>query len=146
MSSTRIMLASLATAGFALVGGAGAAQAAPQAAAAQAKPALAASDGYFYAWINSNFGGNSCRWSGNASDWGSCKNQASSVQNNGYAEAYDGVNMYWGAGYAGAHYCLPRGHYLRDMRYDYFNIGSSSSGYGQSMGDNVASSKWTTEC
>lgn len=148
--SLKLALAGLATASIAAVGMSGTAQAAPAAPAKAMAPAapsaVAAADGYFYAWIDSNFNNNSCRWSGNASDWGACKNRASSVQNNGYVDTYDDVNMYWGTGYTGAWYCLARGHYLRDMRYDYFNRGSNKAGYGESMGDNVASHKWATSC
>jgi hypothetical protein len=146
MSRKRIslILAALATTGVAVVGASSAAQATTAASKPAPQRVAAAADGYFYAWIDSNFSGGSCRWAGNASNWGSCRNQASSVQNNGYAGAYDDVNMYWGVDYTGAWYCLPPGHYLRDMQYDYFNRGGS--GLGQAMGDNVSSHKWTTSC
>ena len=141
MRKTRTILASLAAIGVAFAGAGGTAQAAPR---PTAEPLAA--DGYFYAWHDSWQSGRVCYWLGNASDWGACRNQASSVLNNGYAVSPSSVNMYWGLGYSGAYYCLPRGHYLMDMSLDHFNRGSGKAGYGDVMNDNIASSKWTTEC
>ncbi|MGX1135722.1 hypothetical protein RKD49_007912 [Streptomyces glaucescens] len=66
---------------------------APTAAQAEEAPAAgtraAAADGHLYAWEHAWKDGRQARWSGNSSNWAdqNMRNQASSVDNQGYAGA-----------------------------------------------------------
>ncbi|MFI5681939.1 peptidase inhibitor family I36 protein [Streptomyces cellulosae] len=59
--------------------------------AASAAPSAAAADGYFYAWEGANRTGKYCRWLGDDTNWTTCspggnmRNQASSIENRGWA-------------------------------------------------------------
>jgi hypothetical protein len=69
-----------------------------------------------------------------------CANQNDSAFNN---RSTYGVDLYWGYEEYGAYYHLAAGHYLLYMTQNYFDQcaggGHTCSGYGQSMGYNVAS-------
>ncbi len=67
-------------------------------------------------------------------------NQASSVWNNGYAETYDDVNVYWGSGYSGASKCIGRGGYIADL--SYYTFPYNGTGGGETLNNNIASHKW----
>ncbi|MFB8247154.1 hypothetical protein ACFC5X_19200 [Streptomyces sp. NPDC055952] len=113
---------------------------------APASERAVAADGNLYAWEHSWKGGRQAAWFGDSSNWSdrNMRNQASSVDNQGYAGAYDDVRLYWDAGYGGASYCLANGHYLMDMRYDYFP--NNGAGGGQAMNDNISSHRWVNSC
>lgn len=118
--------------------------AAAQAATAGTQTALPAAtvqaDGNFYAYIDINFSGGVCAWSGNSNDWGSCKNRASSVWNNGFVETIDDVLLYWGTNNSGASYCVSVGVSIANLVPVHFN--RAGAGLGQSLNDNVASHRW----
>ncbi|MGK5499722.1 peptidase inhibitor family I36 protein [Streptomyces sp. URMC 125] len=115
-------------------------------AAPAAPEAAAAADGNFYAWEHEGMQGRQVSWSGSSADWSDrgMLNLASSVENRGYAGAYEDVRMYWGKSYTGASYCLPNGGYLVYMTRDHFP--HNGTGGGQSLNDNVASHRWGNYC
>ncbi|MFF3286976.1 hypothetical protein [Streptomyces sp. NPDC003023] len=150
MSKNRGMLAlagALAVATLGLAPTAAQAQEATPAPTAPARTAaVAAADGNLYAWEHSWKGGRVATWSGNSTNWAdrNMRNQASSVDNNGYAGAYDDVLLYWDVSYGGASYCLRNANYLMDMPYDHFP--NNGAGGGQSLNDNISSHKWVNAC
>lgn len=122
---------------------------------------LAAADGYFYAADYPYGKGEYCRWSGNDSNWETCKdgdgdsvyegmyNRASQMFNNGFPVGYDDVNVYWGLSYEGAYRCLARGNHWDDLplnRETFNHRGTNGRGYGESLNNNVASHKWVNSC
>lgn len=54
--------------------------------------------------------------------------------------------MYWGADYVGAWGCLNRGSYWLYATQNYFNYGYPLAGYGQQIGNNAVSHRWTQTC
>ncbi|MBB5857560.1 hypothetical protein ACFQ05_18300 [Amycolatopsis umgeniensis] len=113
--------------------------------AATAPPTASAADGYVYAYTEV---GADCHWSNNAPSWGDCTNNVNAVFNNGYMATNDKVNLYWGASYAGAWACIGRGDTWWPLSSGQwiFSWGPGRSGYGQSVQDNIASSKWVSYC
>ncbi|WP_433412060.1 hypothetical protein ACQP1V_24450 [Microtetraspora malaysiensis] len=120
---------------------------------------LTAADGYFYAAEHPYGVGKYCRWAGNDDDWRDCKNgggawvnmgnQASQMFNNGFPGGADDVRVYYGLNYTGAWRCLATGNHWDDLplgRETFNGGGSSKSGYGQSLNDNVMSHNWVTSC
>jgi hypothetical protein len=101
---------------------------------------VAAADGYFYVWNDINAGGQQCRWFGDSSNWGGCRNKASSMENNGYAGSYEDVRFYWDAGYGGANDCLWNGYYVPNLAA--FAFPNNGSGGGENLNDNISSHKW----
>ncbi|GGN45091.1 hypothetical protein [Streptomyces fuscichromogenes] len=107
----------------------------------------AAADGYLYAWTNLNRGGSYCRWYGDDDDWSTCspggymQDQASSVENRGYAGAYGDVKLFKNIGYdASAGYsCLDNGQYLNNLANYYWSNGTG-------MNDSITSHYWVTGC
>ncbi|MDL4816556.1 hypothetical protein [Actinomadura opuntiae] len=142
----RRTLTLLALAGLA----AGTATAVP--ASAQAAVTAQAQDGYFYAWTGTNETGTRCRWYGNSSDWGTCRNEASSLWDNGYTDPGDPayVRVFWGQNWTGAYTCIRPGWYISDLRPrafdDYSDSGTDTRGFGQTLNDNIASHSWITDC
>ncbi|MFI6086052.1 hypothetical protein ACIBBB_34810 [Streptomyces sp. NPDC051217] len=126
-------------------------------AAAPLKPAgptqAAAPDGYLYAWVNANRGGTMCRWYEDDANWNTCennssismRNRASSLENRGYAGAYEDVDLFYSPGQEGSRNCLPNGRYLNNLTGIYF-LWDGQPGQGQSMNDNIASHEWSNRC
>lgn len=120
--------------------------AAAHAEAASVSSTRAAADGNLYAWEHSWKNGRQAAWYGDSTNWAdrNMRNQASSVDNQGYAGAYDDVRLYWDVSYGGASYCLPNANYLMDMRYDYFP--HNGAGGGQALDNNISSHRWVNSC
>ncbi|MER6089736.1 hypothetical protein [Streptomyces bluensis] len=135
------------------------AAAAPSASAqpAQSSPApnnsvaaAAAADGYLYAWDGFARSGAQCRWQGNDDNWDTCsgismRNRASSLENRGYAGAYEDVDLYYSPSWQGSRNCLPNGYYLDNLTGIYF-LWDGKAGQGQTMNNNIASHRWSNNC
>ncbi|GII75829.1 hypothetical protein Sru01_08110 [Sphaerisporangium rufum] len=120
-----------------------------------ASAALAA-DGYFYAWMDIKRGGFHCGWAVDDANWEGCggfysmRNEASSLENRGYAGAYEDVILYWdnaddAGGWDGTRTCLPRGLYLDNLKGIYYPW-DGRSGQGQSLNDNISAHRWGSGC
>lgn len=109
---------------------------------APASPAGAQADGYLYVYYDLNYVGPCGKWSGNSPNWGVCRNQVTSVWNNGYPGNLDDVWLYYGLNYTGARRGVYNGVYIADLRPYPFDAGTGT-GAGQSINDNVASHRWT---
>ncbi|WP_081235573.1 peptidase inhibitor family I36 protein [Streptomyces viridosporus] len=129
---------------------------APSASAQPAQPSVAkgsvaaAADGYLYAWDGFAASGASCRWQANDADWSTCsgismRNRASSLQNRGYAGAYEDVDLFYSPSWQGARNCLPNGYYLDNLTGIYF-LWDGKAGQGQTMNNNIASHRWSNNC
>ncbi|MFJ1600280.1 hypothetical protein [Streptomyces sp. NPDC088261] len=128
-----------------------------QAAAPQepARPSVAAEpDGYLYAWVNINRGGDWCRWLNNDDNWNTCsgskasfdmRNKASSLDNRGFTGSYEDVDLFYSPSQQGSSNCLPNGYYLNNLAGIYFRW-DGKPGQGQTMNDNIASHKWSNAC
>lgn len=143
-------LAALGIAAAAALAAPAAAQAAPPAPATGTAQSASVPNGYFYAWEHINGGGHQCAWKYDAGNWATCNAfpmalQASSVENRGYAGAYEDVDLFWDFWYAGSHICLSNGRYLNDLRGIYFPW-DGNSGEGKSTNDNIASHRWSNNC
>jgi hypothetical protein len=105
-------------------------------------------DGYVRAWTATYRGGTLCKWSGNASSWGTCANHVGSVEDDGYVSTYDDVNFYYEPSYAGAWACIGVGSNWMDLSagQQTFSHGKTLDGYGQNPYNNIASSAWASSC
>ncbi|MFI7602157.1 peptidase inhibitor family I36 protein [Actinoplanes sp. NPDC049681] len=114
--------------------------------AAHADTPAGSADGNFYAWNEWRYSGHKCAWQGNSADWtgAGCRNQASSVWNNGYLGGNDDVRMYWDTNYGGASICLWRGTYIENLQSVSFP--NNGAGAGQNANDNISSHKWVSSC
>ncbi|WP_405818471.1 hypothetical protein OG705_04220 [Streptomyces sp. NBC_00838] len=115
---------------------------------------MTAPDGYLYAWVNANSGGDWCRWYDNDANWNTCSgskpnldmlDKASSLENRGYAGAYEDAGLSTSPNWEGARYCLPDGHYLGNLTGIHLPW-DGRPGQGQSVNDNIASHKWSNNC
>ncbi|WIX82917.1 hypothetical protein QRX50_20180 [Amycolatopsis carbonis] len=118
----------------------------------QSSQAVATPDsanGYFYAEADQGY---LCSWSGNGADWSysqngaNCLNNDIWVENNGYFETYDCVEIFWGTSYGGAGAFLGQGIAwdLTTGRYTFDYEGDNPEpGYLESMENNAASHAWT---
>ncbi|MEU5977875.1 peptidase inhibitor family I36 protein [Streptomyces sp. NPDC047315] len=103
---------------------------------AEAQPPAAAADGHFYLYNGYFFTGARAGYFGNASNYGSSDNTASSLWNNGYPGALDDVRVYLDARYAGPSRGIHNGVALADLqqwRYD---------GTNRSLDNSISSHKW----
>jgi hypothetical protein len=99
-------------------------------------------DGNLHLYRDVNYG-NYCRgYVGNSTDWGTCRNQVSSLWNNGYPGDLDDVWLYWGTNYSGARRGVHNGVSIADLQPYTFDAGTGT-GAGQSINNNVSSHKWT---
>ncbi|GII78082.1 hypothetical protein Sru01_30640 [Sphaerisporangium rufum] len=112
----------------------------------------AAADGNLYAWDGINRTGAWCRWAGNDSNWDNCsgntswmRNRASSLENRGYAGAYEDVDLYYNTNYGGSHICLWNGRYLNNLSGIYYSW-DGLAGQGQTTNNNIASHRWSNNC
>ncbi|MET9369893.1 hypothetical protein [Streptomyces griseoflavus] len=110
----------------------------------------AAADGYLYAWDGFARGGAQCRWQQHDANWDTCsginmRNRASSLENRGYAGAYEDVDLFYKPSWQGSRNCLPNGYYLDNLTGIYF-LWDGNDGQGQSMNNNIASHRWTNNC
>ena len=106
-------------------------------------------DGNLYAYRDPGFIGLCGAWSWHSSYWPTgCRNQASSIWNNGYPATLDDVNLYWGSNYTGAWACISQGDYWGDLTLgiERFSWGAGLPGYMEPVNNNVASHKWVTTC
>jgi hypothetical protein len=115
-------------------------------------PALAAADGYFYAWKAANFDNNAgwCRWFYDDANWqndcANMRNVISGAWNN--SNSGNVVRLHYNPDYRGAWACLGPG----DSWYDFlnqgirFSWGSGLPGYWQLASDNVASHRFARAC
>jgi hypothetical protein len=90
MSTIRTIMVGAAVAAFTFAG-MSTAQAEPAAAVDEARVLEA---GYFHAYRDANFQNECNRWKGNSSNWGTCKNVASSLWNDGVPGNLDDVWVY----------------------------------------------------
>lgn len=110
----------------------------------------AAADGYLYAWDGFARSGAQCRWQLDDADWGTCsgismRNRASSLENRGYAGAYEDVDLFYSLSWQGSRNCLPNGYYLDNLTGIYF-LWDGKAGQGQTMNNNIASHRWSNNC
>ncbi|MFF9396793.1 hypothetical protein [Streptomyces griseoluteus] len=150
MKKISTALAALGIAAAAALAAPAAAQAAPSAPATGTAKSAAAPNGYFYAWEHADRGGHQCAWKYDSGDWSTCgafnmRNKASSLENRGYAGAYEDVDLFWGTWYSGSKNCLPNGAYRNNLTGIYF-LWDGKSGQGQSMNDNISSHSWSNNC
>ncbi|GGL18740.1 hypothetical protein Sme01_47930 [Sphaerisporangium melleum] len=150
MNRSSTALATLGVAVLALLTAPGVAQAA--APPTPAPVSAAAPDGYLYAWDGPNRTGDWCRWLGDDPDWGTCsgtttsmRKRASSVDNRGYAGAYEDVDLFFETNYRGSHMCLWNGRYFSNWTAIYFPW-DGKLGQGQSVDNNIASHRWSNNC
>ncbi|GLZ14436.1 hypothetical protein Acsp04_46710 [Actinomadura sp. NBRC 104425] len=152
MKKINAVLAAAAFTILALFAAPGAAQATVHSSPGSA--AAAAPDGYLYAWQHKDRGGYWCRWFGNDANWSTCsgsssslnmRNVASSLENRGYAGAYEDVDLFYHPNYTGSNICLWNGRYLNNLTGIYFPW-DGKDGQGQSTNDNIASHRWSNNC
>ncbi|MFF0738775.1 hypothetical protein ACFYVL_00040 [Streptomyces sp. NPDC004111] len=105
-------------------------------------PPSAAPTGFLHVYYNTDYSGWCDDWSGEAPDWGSCRNEVSSLHNNGYPGDLDDIWVYWGLNYTGARRGVYRGAGLTDLRFYTFDA-NTGPGSGESLNDNISSHKWT---
>ncbi|GGQ46332.1 peptidase inhibitor family I36 protein [Couchioplanes azureus] len=126
--------------------------------AVSSSPAMAAPDGYLYAWEQDNRGGQVCMWQGNDGDWSTCgvhgattgrnmRNKASSIHNNGYSHA---VRLFYTTSNTSAYACLHVGTAWFEMARGgengpRFNLGGTN-GRGALVNNNVARHSWHQTC
>jgi hypothetical protein len=96
--------------------------------------------------------GYSCHFSGNAPTLGSCTNNLSEVDNDGYTY-YGYVNLFWGPNYTGAYACISPGDFWVQSGHWAGSNGppvtfsrGSGPGKGESIWNNVASIQWVSRC
>lgn len=107
--------------------------------AAPADPANVTADGNYWAWVDTNFGGQACGWGGNDPNWGTCgagsnfnmSDRASSWRNSGYSGTLGDVRVYEHIGYGGASTCAPNG---------------GQGNIPWEWNDRISSHKWVTNC
>ncbi|MFF1448373.1 hypothetical protein ACFVYF_09495 [Streptomyces sp. NPDC058274] len=113
----------------------------PLTAQASSGPALLP-PGSLYVYYNTGYSGWCDDWSGEAPDWGSCRNQVSSLFNNGYPGNLDDIWVYWGLNYTGARRGVYQGVGLSDLRQWKFDA-NTGPGSGEWLNDNISSHRWT---
>ncbi|MFD3518461.1 hypothetical protein [Streptomyces sp. NPDC058657] len=109
------------------------------ASAAPADTTGVSADGNYWVWEETNFGGTSCGWAGNDSDWRSAcaggrfnmSDRASAWQNSGYGGALGDVRVYENIGWTGASTCAPNG---------------GRGNIPWEWNDRISSHKWVTNC
>jgi hypothetical protein len=147
MSRTLVLGAVLAALGTGLLP-ALTAQAAPgtdRATSAPAAPALppgVQADGNLHLYRGINFTDYCRGYVGDSADWGTCRNQVSSLWNNGYPGNLDDVWVYWGTNHSGARRGVHNGVSIADLSPYTFDAGTGT-GAGQSINNNIASHRWT---
>lgn len=99
-------------------------------------------DGLLHVYYNTGYSGWCDDWSGEAPDWGSCRNQVSSLWNNGYPGNLDDIWVYWGLNYTGARRGVYNGVGLSDLRQWTFDA-NTGPGSGEWLNDNISSHRWT---
>ncbi|MEV7796966.1 hypothetical protein AB0O68_34175 [Streptomyces sp. NPDC087512] len=149
MKKISIALTTLTLAAMAATAPTASAQPEPSSAAPKGAVAAAA-DGYLYAWDGFARGGAQCRWQLDDADWSTCsgismRNRASSLENRGYAGAYEDVDLFYSPSWGGSRNCLPNGYYLDNLTGIYF-LWDGKAGQGQTMNNNIASHRWTNNC
>jgi len=92
-------------------------------------------------------GGDLCGvWYVSTPGLGSCANigpSGSIFNNGGTCGGCQDVNLYWGSGYTGAWYCLPKGHYLLYIEQDHFYLGQGLPGYGPDGSLSARPTRWS---
>ncbi|MEU8706636.1 hypothetical protein [Streptomyces sp. NPDC048565] len=111
-------------------------------------PAAQAPDGLLHAWTDAGGRGHHCTWGGPSDNWGTCRNAASDIWNNGTAVTLDAVDLYWGTSGTGAHACISRGDSWNNLPVDIhkFTYGQGLGGFGESVNDNISSHRWVDYC
>lgn len=105
-------------------------------------PSGVQADGNLHLYRDINYA-NYCRgYVGNSSDWGTCRNQISSLWNNGYPGNLDDVWVYWGTGPSGARRGVYNGVAIPNLAPYTFDAGTGA-GSGQSINDNISAHRWT---
>ncbi|MFI0977623.1 peptidase inhibitor family I36 protein [Streptomyces sp. NPDC021093] len=115
-----------------------------QAAEAPAVPAPsgAAADGKLHVYLDFNYVGECAAWTGNSTNWGTCRNKVSSLRNSGYPGSLDDVWVYYAPNYGGAKRGVHNGVGLDNLTKWTFDP-NTGSGSGQQLNDNISSHKWT---
>lgn len=109
--------------------------------ASESAPPAPAATGLLHVYYDTGYINWCDDWSGEAPDWGSCRNQVSSLHNNGYPGALDDIWVYWGLNYTGARRGVANGVGLSDLRLYAFDA-NTGSGSGQALNDNISSHRW----
>ncbi|KIF69765.1 hypothetical protein HY68_16120 [Streptomyces sp. AcH 505] len=109
--------------------------------ASESAPPAPAATGFLHVYYDTGYTNWCDDWSGEAPDWGSCRNQVSSLHNDGYPGALDDVWVYWGLNYTGARRGVANGVGLSDLRLYAFDA-NTGSGSGQALNDNISSHRW----
>ncbi|MFC5144819.1 peptidase inhibitor family I36 protein [Streptomyces aureoversilis] len=99
-------------------------------------------DGKLYAYEGYNYTGFSCSWTGNSNNWGQCRNQASSLWNNGFPGNLDDVWVYWAPNRTEARRGVHNGVAISNLATVTFDAGTGK-GAGQNLNDNISSHQWT---
>lgn len=146
-------LATMAIAGLVAFVAPAASASAPLDAGQQLAPTGTTADGRLHAWEHPRAGGVHCSWPGNDDEWATCDggnlaNKASDIYNNGYANTYDDVNLYYNPSWGGAYACLGRGDSWnnlpqQDVRFTWW---PGMSGHNKQINDNVRSHRWVQSC
>ncbi|MEV7297721.1 hypothetical protein AB0N79_39935 [Streptomyces microflavus] len=97
-------------------------------------------DGRLHAYYSFNYQNECGSWSGDASNWGECKNTAASLWNMRYPGSLDDVWVYFNSSYGGAGRGVYNGAGLPDLRQ--WAFGPGGAGAGQPLYHNIASHKF----
>ncbi|MET9460912.1 hypothetical protein ABZY05_38615 [Streptomyces canus] len=112
------------------------------ASAAPTVPAGVQADGNLHLYRDTNYNNYCAGYVGNSANWGSCRNQVSSLWNNGYPGSLDDVWVYYSTDYRGARRGVYNGVAIPDLAPYPFDAGTGT-GAGESINNNIASHKWT---
>ncbi|WP_150239989.1 hypothetical protein [Nocardiopsis quinghaiensis] len=137
MKTKRVMALAMAVAAVAVMN-------APAAQAAEAGPTVplsAAADGKLHVYYDFNLSRHCASWEGYSSHWGKCRNEVSSLWNNGYPGGHDDVRVYWGLNHSGAYRGVHNGVVLNNLRQWTFDA-NTGRGSGEVLDNNISSHKW----
>lgn len=140
MNKIRTALVGAALAAAAVVSVPMAAQAAENPAPGQVS--AQAPDGNLHVYRGLNYTNYCAGFRGNSTNWGTCRNKAESLWNNGYPGSFDDVWVYYAPGYGGARRGVHNGVALSDLRNWTFDP-NTGAGSGQWLWRNISSHKWT---
>ncbi len=97
-------------------------------------------DGRLHAYYDFDYRNECGSWSGDASNWGECKNTAASLWNMRYPGSLDDVWVYYNSGYSGAGRGVYNGAGLPNLTQ--WSFGPGGAGAGQALYHNIASHKF----
>ncbi len=127
-----------------------AAPAVPKPANTAAAAAASDPDGRIWVWDGTYRSGNRCSWEGDWADWTvgcwEVSNDIESVENRGYVDTYDDVNLYYKDDYQGSYACIGRGDMWLDLSLGIEKFHAPGEGQWETVYHDVASHRWVANC